>query len=45
MYSTAVGCVHFYFQFVQNIDENSGKTFEWQPTKNIFNHLLEISQC
>lgn len=34
----------FNLQFVCHIDENSGKTFEWQPTKNIFNHLLEISQ-
>lgn len=35
----------FYLQFVQNIDENSGKTFEWQPTKKpIFNGLLGISQ-
>lgn len=41
----SIGHFIFYLQFVQNIDENSGKTFEWQPTKNsFFNDLLEISQ-
>lgn len=37
--------VMYILQFVSHIDENSGKTFEWQPTKSIFNRLLEISQC